>query len=176
VRTHTADRIPAARRLAALGVLALAALVAATSPAAAAPGRQHAGKTVVLRYYSVVASFVYTRADGTVVEQPPQNAAVGDHFDVTELAYKGTHSKHAKKWSATSHTTCVFESVKGAPTCDGQSAVGGNQLLLFHTPAGSAPAVSGGTGRYAGATGTVAMTEIGDTNNSDVVVTVHLRT
>jgi hypothetical protein len=34
--------------------------------------------------------------------------------------------------------------------------------------------VSGGTGRYAGATGTVDMTEIGNTNNADIVVTVHL--
>ena len=72
------------------------------------------------------------------------------------------------------HTVCIFGSDGGAPTCDGQAAIGGNQLLLFHTPAGGDTVVSGGTGRYTGATGTVAMTEIAGTNDSDIVLTVHL--
>ena len=48
-------------------------------------------------------------------------------------------------------------------------------MLCFHTPAGGAPVVSGGTGRYAGATGAAAMKTVGNGNNSDVVVVVHLR-
>jgi hypothetical protein len=180
VSTPFARRIRTARRLAGLGLVGLAALAATTSPAlaggSARPSGHRTGKTITLRYYSVVVSLVHTRADGTVVQGSPHAPpAVGDQLEVTELAYKGTHQSHAKKWSSTSHTICVFKTAKGAPTCDGQAAVGGNQMLLFHTPAGSDPIVSGGTGRYAGATGEVTATQVRDTNNSDIVVVVHLR-
>jgi hypothetical protein len=179
VRAQSALRVRAARRLAALGLIALGSFAVATSPALAGGSGHSAqrgnGKTITLRYYSVVTNFVYRQADGTVVQTPPQNAAVGDQMEITELAYKGNHVSHAKKWSASSYTICVFKSAKGAPTCEGVSAVGGNQLLIFHTPSGGDPIVAGGTGRFAGATGGVKMTQIGDTNNSDVVITLHLR-
>jgi hypothetical protein len=103
-----------------------------------------------------------------------QAPAAGDQLEITENAYKGSHRSHSKKVIVTSHTICVFKAAKGAPTCDGQSALGGNQLLLFHTPSGGASVVSGGTGRFAAATGTVAATQIGNTNNSDLVIVVHL--
>lgn len=175
MRTPSANRISALRRLAGCGAIGLCVMAAATSPALAGGAQRGAGKTITLRFYSVVTSFTYTRADGTVVQRPPQAPSAGDQMEIVELAYKGTHQNHARKWSITSHTVCVFKSAKGAPTCDGQSAVGGNQMLFFHTPADSAPIVSGGTGRYAGATGKAAMTEIANTNNSDVTVVVHLR-
>jgi hypothetical protein len=53
--------------------------------------------------------------------------------------------------------------------------VGGNQLLLFHSPrGGGSTKVVGGTGRYQGATGSLKSTTVGKTNNSDIVITVHL--
>jgi hypothetical protein len=165
-----------ARLSIAIGLIALAAAVTpAPAGATAKPAQGQKAKTLTLRWYSVVVGFVYTRADGTVLPQPPQNAAAGDQFAITELAYKGTHESHAKKWSASAHTICVFKSANAAPTCEGVAAVGGNQLLLFHTASGSDPVVAGGTGRYAGATGTVTMKEVGDTNNSDIAVAVQLR-
>ena len=48
-------------------------------------------------------------------------------------------------------------------------------MVLFHTPSDGAPAISGGTGRYAGATGGATMKQVGGGNDSDIVVTVHLR-
>jgi hypothetical protein len=150
-----------------------------TSPAlaegAARPAHAGSGKTITFRLYSEIASLVHTRADGTVVPQASQAPAVGDQLEITENAYRGTHQKHSKKVAATSHTICVFKMAKAAPICDGQTAVGGNQLLLFHTPSGGASVVSGGTGRFAGAIGTVASTQIGNTNNSDLVIVVHPR-
>jgi hypothetical protein len=178
MRTASTHHIGSARRLAALGAIGLCVLAAAASPALADParaGRTGAGTTITMRWYSVVVSFVYTRADGTVAQQPPQSPAAGDQMDILELAYKGTHASHARKWSASSHTTCLFKTAGAAPVCEGQSAVGGNQLLLFHTPSDGDPAVSGGTGRFLGATGGAKLTQIGDTNNSDIVVTVHLK-
>jgi hypothetical protein len=179
VSTRIAFRIPAVRRLAGLGLVSLAALAAAASPAlagaSAKPAGRQSGKTIVLHYYSVVTSLVYTGPDGTVAPRPPPKPEAGGQLEIFELAYKGTHQSHSKRFVATSHTICIFKTAKGAPTCDGQTAVGGNQMVLFHTPSDGAPAVSGGTGRYAGATGGATMKQVGGGNDSDVVVTVQLR-
>jgi hypothetical protein len=168
----------AARRLAGIGALTLAALAAAAVPALAGDGAKHAHKTtLVLHFYSVTSSFTYTTAAGKVLAQPPAQPAAGDRLELTDVDYKGSHAHHAKRWTVSDHTICIFGADGGAPTCDGQAAIGGNQLLLFHTPGGGQggpTVVSGGTGRYAGATGTVDMTEITGTNDSDIVVTVQL--
>ena len=109
-----------------------------------------------------------------MAQQPPANAAAGDQLEITELGYNGTHKSHARKWSVSSYTVCHFTSAKGAPTCEGVVA-NGSQLMIFHTASGSDPELIGGTGRFAGATGGVKSTEIPDTNNSDVVITVNLK-
>jgi len=166
------------RRLAAFAAIGVCALAAASAPALArgttSPAHRQAGKIVTMHFYSVVASFVYMNADGTVAAHPPQKPEAGGQLEILENAYTGTHKSHSKKIVATTHTVCVFKSAKPEPTCDGQSAIGGNQLLLFHTPAGSGTTVVGGTGRYLGATGKATATEVGNHNNSDVVVTVQL--
>jgi hypothetical protein len=172
-------RIRAARGLIALAAIAICALAAAAGPAAAdgtaKSAHRAAGKTITLRYYVETIGFVYRRADGSVLPQPPATAAVGDQLEITELGYKGTHKSHAKKWSTSSYTVCHFKSAKGAPTCEGVLAIGGNQVLIFRTEPEGDPAVIGGTGRYVGATGGVKSTEIPDTNNSDAVLTVNLK-
>ena len=174
----SALHLGSARRPVALAAIGVCALVATTASAsadgAASPAHKHAGKTVTMRYYSVIASFIYRNADGTVAAHPPQKPEAGGQLEIIENAYTGTHKSHSKKIVATSHTICVFTSAKPEPSCDGQSAVGGNQLLLFHTPAGSGTVVVGGSGRYLGATGKATATQIGSTNNSDIVVTVQL--
>ena len=176
--TASALHLGSARRLAALAAIGVCALVATTGPASAggtaSPAHKQAGKTVTMRFYSVIASFVYRNADGTVAPHPPQKPEAGGQLEIIENAYTGTHKSHSKKIMATTHTVCVFSSAKPEPSCDGQSAVGGNQLLLFRTPAGSGTVVVGGSGRYLGATGKATATQIGTTNNSDVVVTVQL--
>jgi hypothetical protein len=175
--THLSTHRPRPhRRIAALGLIAASALAAGAVTAGAAPSGQAAAKraTVVQSFYSKQTSFVFTRADGKVVMPPPQQAAAGDRIEFTELGFRGTHAKHAKRWTISSHTICTFQA-KGGPVCDGQAAIGGNQLLLFHTTDATGTRVSGGTGRYAGATGKVAMTEIEGSNDSDFVLTLNLK-
>jgi hypothetical protein len=171
--TMTTDSTPArhrTRRLL-LAIAASAALVAAAAPALAAHGgSKH--RTVVQHWYGHQVSFVYTRADGTVVMPPPDQPSPGDRIEFTQLDYRGTHAHHARHWTMSDHTICTFQAA-GPPLCDGQAAVK-NSLILFRTDA-AGTIVSGGTGRYAGATGNVQMTEIGDTNDSDFVLTLHLR-
>jgi hypothetical protein len=176
--TASALHLGSARRLGALAAIGVCALAAASAPAlaggTASPAHRQAGKTVTMHFYSVVASLVYRNADGTVAAHPPQKPEAGGRLEILENAYNGTHKSHSKKIVATTHTVCIFTSAKPEPTCDGESAIGGNQLLLFHTPAGSGTTVVGGTGRYLGATGKAKATEIGNHNNSDVVVTIQL--
>jgi len=64
--------------------------------------------------------------------EAPLMPAAGDRIEFTELAFPGNHKQHAKRWTMTSHTICVFQA-HGGPVCDGQAAVGGDQMLLFHT-------------------------------------------
>jgi hypothetical protein len=171
-------RFGSARRLAALAAIGGCALAATTGPAFAggttSPAHKQAGKVVTMRFYSVVTSLVYRNPDGSVAAHPPQKPEAGGRLEILENAYNGTHKSHSKKIVATTHTVCVFTSAKPEPTCDGQSAIGGNQMLLFHTPAGSGTTIVGGTGRYLGATGNAKATEVGNHDNSDVVVTVRL--
>ena len=47
-------------------------------------------------------------------------------------------------------------------------------MTCCDSPPGGDTSVVGGTGRYAGATGTAEATQVGKTNNSDIVITVHL--
>jgi hypothetical protein len=176
--TASALHSGSARRRIALAAIGVCALAATTGPASAggtaSPAHEQAGKTLTFRLYSEIASLVYRNADGTVAPHPPQNPEAGGQLEIIENGYNGTHKSHSKKIVATSHTICVFKSAKGEPTCDGQAAIGGNQLLLFHTPAGSGTAVVGGSGRYLGATGEATAAQIGKTNNSDLVITVQL--
>lgn len=173
-----APRIRAACRLFVMAAIGVCALATAAGPAAAdgtaKSAHRAAGKTITLHYYVETVGFVYRRADGTVLPQPPATSGVGDQLEITELAYKGTHKSHAKKWSASSYTVCHFKSAKSEPTCEGVVAIG-SQLMIFHTAPRSDPELIGGTGRFAGATGGVTMTEIPNTNNSDVVMTVNLK-
>jgi hypothetical protein len=176
VSARLAQRVPRRATIAALAAVAACALGATAGAGSAAPASKHraSGSTLTLRYYSKVVGFVYRRADGTVAPQPPQTPAAGDQLEVSELAFKGTHASHAKKWSASSFTVCRFTG-KGEPTCDGAAAIGGPQLVFFHTAPGSDPVALGGTGRFVGVTGGVKMTEVPNSNDSDLVVTLHLK-
>ncbi len=93
-----------ARRARRLLALAVAAASVAALPATAAAAPRH----VVIRAFVKTASFAYMQADGTPVAPPPARPAVGDSLETTELAYPGTHRRHARRWRWTGHTICTF--------------------------------------------------------------------
>ena len=167
--SHHRSRLTAAVCLVAVGALTAGTIAVASS------GHPPASSdtTTVQRFFSHQVSFVFTHADGTVAE-PTEAPVAGDRIEFTELAYRGNHEHHARRWTLSSHTVCTFQAT-GGPVCDGQAAVGRSQLILFHTTDATGTLVTGGTGRYAGATGDVAMTQIGESNDSDFVMTLHLR-
>jgi hypothetical protein len=173
-------RASGARGRAIVGAVALVATMVASPLASAGerPSNRMAGRTITLRFFSQVVSLTWTGADGKIIQQRPAPHA-GDQLEVSETYFAGTSRKHAKHWSVTSHTVCVFKAT-GAAICDGQAAVGGNQMVFVRTAVdasgGGDTLIRGGTGRYAGATGTENSSAAGGANNTDVVMVVHLRT
>src|SRR5450755_650895 len=126
-------------RSSALGVGALIALAAVALLTTA--GRA-ASSTQTLRFYSKPALFTFTPKGGAPVHHPPAGQAKpGDELEIDSLDYAGSHSHHARQWSASDHLQCVF-GAGGQPDCQGQAAVGGS-LLLF-----AGERLVGGTGRY----------------------------
>lgn len=167
------------RRIAAVAALGACALAAAAAPSvASAPGtsaQRASGTTVTMRWYTQVVEFVHVRADGTVVKDSAAQPGAGDTVHIYELGYRGTYAKHAKKWTGSSHTACVFKSAAAPPACEAHIAIG-SELLILASPGGGDPRVTGGTGRYRGATGTSSTTEVpGHEDSSDAVITVQLR-
>ena len=138
-RTHPA-RAPRAA-LAGIGALAATALAAAAVPAlaggSAKPAQRHAGKTRRVPGSTRWRTASPTRRrSGKVLAQPPYAPATGDRLDITDRRLQGRPPDHAKRWAVSDHTQCVFGATPGdAPTCYGQAAMGGGQLLLFSTPA-----------------------------------------
>jgi hypothetical protein len=98
--------------------------------AVAAVSAEAAGKTEKLKVFSKQLSFTYTKADGTVQNPPPAQAAPGDSFEIDSLDYRGTHKKHSKKPIGADYLQCTFGSGP-EPDCHGYTALG-NSLLRFH--------------------------------------------
>jgi hypothetical protein len=152
-------------------VLPLAALSA--SAVMLLPGAgQAASRTQTLRFFDKPVSMKLTHADGTVVANPQSvQPQPGDTLDVDSLGYRGNHSHHTKRFTASTHLRCTFGA--GAPTCESHVAIG-NSMLIFTGDPGT---LSNGTGIYQGATGRVVSNKSvrGTANASDIVVKIQLR-
>jgi len=140
-----------------------------------------AGATTALHFYSVAQTSELLDASGQPITNPNAEPAVGDRFDSTDLDYVGTHAHHASRYSASDHLSCTFTSISGnsgTATCDGQIAIGSSMLLadnvqvnLGNNGISSVP-LNAGTGVYKGAQGTVSSQGIGNTNNSNLTITL----
>ena len=151
-----------------LPLVATAACAFALLPSAG----QAAGRTQTLRFFDKPVSITLTRPGGTVIDHAPYpEAKPGDVLDVNSVAYAGTHLRHAKKWTASSHLQCTFRAA-GPPSCVSHVAIGGSQLVFSGNPG----KLVNGTGIYQGATGrTISSKEVpGVDDASDVVLRIQL--
>jgi hypothetical protein len=74
----------------------------------------------------------------------------------------------------TDHTICVFDA-KLTTHCDAQVAFENSMILVSSVNSGDGDIISqviGGTGRFAGATGTIRTHTVGETNNSELTFNV----
>jgi hypothetical protein len=141
----------------------IAVTIGSALPCLLVPGIAQAKTT--LRLYQKQQSMTFYNPDGT---KASGNAApvVGDYFVDTDTDYVGTAKHHAKASTASDHLVCTFTSISsngmsGTALCNGQIAIGGSMFLAQNdkvTFAGAGPTnvvINGGTGRFAGAHGTV---------------------
>jgi hypothetical protein len=154
-------------RCAAASVAACATIVAVGASAAAA-------KTVTLHFFS---KQVYSRiSDASGKPVPPSSApAVGDRFSFASNDYAGNHKQHAKQATASDHVVCVL-TTNSSGLCDGTIAIGGAMIfgddfvLDFNSNAPTTLKITGGTGQYRHARGTVIAKSVG--NNTDLTIRV----
>jgi hypothetical protein len=149
-----------------VAVLATGGLVLAGGDAGAR------SSTVTLHLFAKSQIASLTDANGQAASAPAAN----DEYISTDLDYVGTHAHHAKNWTASDHEFCIFPTAAAA-TCFGQFAVGGSMIyadkFTLTQSSNGTVAITGGTGQFAGATGTVSMKQVGTTSNSDVTIVVH---
>ena len=151
-----------------LPLVATAACAIALLPSAG----QAASRTQTLRFFDKPVSITLTLPSGTVINHAPYpQAKPGDVLDVNSVAYAGTHLRHAKKWTASSHLQCTFRAA-GPPSCVSHVAIGGSQLVFSGNPG----KLVNGTGIYQGATGrTISSKAVpGMDDASDIVLRIQL--
>jgi hypothetical protein len=145
-----------------LGALALSsgAAGASTSP-------------TILHFFQKETALTFYNASGQVIQGYPP---VGGHVREDDVDYVGNHSHHAKHWSATDHLYCNVVSAPATADCFTEFAASGSLIyadnLSVNLANAGTLAIDGGTGNYAGFSGTYASTTIGSSNNSDAVLTL----
>jgi hypothetical protein len=129
------------------------------------------------RYYEELVTQIYTPPGGKPTTEgiggPP---VAGSRLELLGKVYEGDAAKHGTNYVGTDHTICVFDA-KLTTHCDAQVAFDDSMLLASSVSGGEgdivAP-VTGGTGRFAGAKGTVRNHSLGETNNSELTFDVNL--
>jgi hypothetical protein len=159
----------------ALAVGTLAALIAAAPASAATHETWH--------LWSKQTSSLAFDASGNQVSDANATPTVGFVFAGADADYLGDHAKHGKKVVATDHLACTITQVDMAANvldtlCYGQVALPGGMVLFDHQTIDFAKnptqfTVTGGTGRYHGATGSMTADTYGaQTNDTDLVLRV----
>jgi hypothetical protein len=150
------------------------------APAAKAAVPAVAGPAT-LRYYQKADANAFYTPDGKAVTDQNSPPKVGDYIVSTDLDYVGDHLHHDPTAVATDHITCLITNVTasgGTGLCDGEFAFGGSMFFADHQTVSFAdnsnPVIqlTGGTGKLQGVTGSIKSTSVGNTDDSDVVVSL----
>jgi hypothetical protein len=154
-------------KCAALSTAACLTIVAAGASAAAA-------KTSTLRFFSTQ---VYSRISDASGHPAVPPLAVGDRLSFGDNDYAGNHKHHAKQPTASDHVVCTVTSTSTSTAlCDGTIAIGGSMIfgddfvLNFISNAATTVKITGGTGRYRHAHGTIIVKPVGDNNDLTIKV------
>jgi hypothetical protein len=135
-----------------------------------------ASSTIVLHYYQTQTLLRFLNASNVVIQGYPP---LGGHVIEDDVDYVGDKAHHAKKWTVSDHLYCTVVTAPATATCFTVFVTGGSMMYMDNITASlsssSSPAipVDGGTGKFAGYTGSTLITGIGNTNNSNVVITLH---
>ncbi|MGA3221897.1 MAG: hypothetical protein ABSE77_23015 [Acidimicrobiales bacterium] len=159
------------------GVAGLTAALACTTTAVSAgavagAGPAAAGTVTTLQLYLVDQYNAMFRADGQPMSTSAQPVA-GDYLIAWNEDYLGNHLHHSKTSTGADDAVCTFTSPTEA-ICDQVVAMGGSLILMNHVKvdfASKTPVVeiTGGTGIFEGAHGSITVTPL-PTTNTDIVI------
>jgi hypothetical protein len=160
-------------RWAAAAIAACAAIAAVGATAVAAT------KTDTMHFF---AKRVYTRMSDGSGRKLPSNfvPTAGDRVSWASDYYSGDHNHHAKKATASDKSVCTVISPSGV-LCDGIFAIGGSVIIAddymlrfpVKKPEPVTIKITGGTGRYQGARGTISAVAVGNSvYATDVTITL----
>lgn len=154
-------------KCAAVSAAACAAIIAASASAAAA-------KTSTLHFFS---KQVYSRISDANGHPAVPPLTVGDRLSFANNDYAGNHKHHAKQATASDHVVCtVTSTITSSALCDGTIAIGGSMIfgddfvLNFISNAATTVKITGGTGVYRHARGTIVVKPVGDNNDLTIKV------
>lgn len=175
----------AARARAAVGTAAAIgamALLAACSGSTDTPATTTAAPTPVAsaavsapafptRFFDDQVDLLYTPPGGTPTREMTGPPVPGARLELTENLYAGDHANHAAQVAGVNRTTCAFDAALET-RCTSKATFGNSTLDTASTGSNSdfVATITGGTGRFAGATGTVHVHTLGDTNDSDITI------
>jgi hypothetical protein len=128
-----------------------------------------------LQYFQKESVLTFTNASGTVIQGYPP---LGGHVLEDDTDFVGNHTHHAAQPTMTDHMFCTVVTAPATATCSFEFATGDSLLYAdditvnLASSAGTIP-LSGGTGKFAGDSGSAASTPVGNGNNGDIVLTLH---
>jgi hypothetical protein len=135
-----------------------------------------ASSTLVLHYYQTQSLLKFLNASNVVIQGYPP---LGGHVIEDDVDYVGDKSHHAKTWTVSDHLFCTVVTAPATASCSYVFAAGDSIIymdnLSENLASSTTPAIpiDGGTGKFAGYSGSALITSIGNTNNSNVVITLH---
>lgn len=131
----------------------------------------------VIHLFQVERTLSFTNASNAVIQGYPP---VGGHVKEDDVDYLGNHSHHPKAWTVTDHQFCTVVTAPATAICSVEFASGDSLIYsddttidLIASSAVETFDIDGGTGRYAGDSGTMISTSVGNTNDSDLVIKLH---
>jgi hypothetical protein len=128
-----------------------------------------------LHYFQKESVLTFTNASGDVIQGYPP---VGGHVLENDVDYVGNHTHHATQPTMTDHLFCTVVTAPATANCSFVFGAGDSLLYAdgisvnLASSAGTIP-ISGGTGRFTGDAGTAVSTPVGNSNNGDIVLTLH---
>jgi hypothetical protein len=134
------------------------------------------GSAATIHLYGVQASGGLYTPDGRLVANPSAAPSLGSYVVGTDTDYDGSHAGHSSQAVGTDHLYCLITKAPATGTCSAQFQLGSGMLISDHSTqdlssnqAMTFP-ITGGTGSYAGVHGTVTVTPVPGTSNSDFTV------
>ena len=173
---HTAAR----RRISSIRSIGLATMIAVG--ASLVLSGTASAKTATLHLYSKTLSVMIFEANGQPVTNSNALPVAGEYYTTTDTDYPGNNKHHSSTSSGYDHLVCTFTSVTssaGEALCDAEVFYNGSLLyadhfslaISFTSVQASRVPISGGTGQFKHAHGTIVSADVGNTNNSNFTIT-----